>query len=314
MKIVTSYYEPDLDGVACMYAYSELLNRIDEEAGYFIWENPKQEVNIVCNMFGIKLKSMKEEDFKENSKFVIVDLNGKEQLHKKIETNQIIEIIDHHGLSKWLQSYTAIQRLQIDKIGAAATIVTERYIEAGLIPSKESAILLFYGIISNSINLKSNITKKRDVEACKWLQSICKDISNEKIKEIFIKKSIIEDGNLRTEMECEIPNTFPNFNVTVGQLEVANLEEFLKDKKDKIINIMKVVKEEKKIDYIFTNCVDILNGYIIILPADEASKQFVIKTFGYEFDKNNIAKINRIIQRKDITLILREKYNPKIVV
>lgn len=311
MKIVTSYCEPDLDGVACMYAYTELLNRQGEEVEYFIWNKPKQEVNIVCDMFEIELEYKKAEEIPENSKFIIVDFNGKEQIHNKIKTDQIIEIIDHHGLSKWLQSYTSIQRLQIDRIGAAATIITERYIASGLIPSKKSAILLFYGIISNSINLKSNITNKRDIEACKWLRSICKDISDEKIREIFIKKSTIKDSNLRSEMECEIPNIFPNFKVIIAQLEIANLEDFLKEKRQQILNIMQCVKKEKKVDYVFINCVDILNGYIIVLSADEASKQFVIKTFNYQFDQNNMAKINKIIQRKDMTAILREKYNTK---
>ena len=75
---------------------------------------------------------------------------------------------------------------------------------------------------------------------------------------------------------------------------------------------MQVAKKEKDVDYIFVNCVDILNGYIIVFPADEQSKQFVTKTFGYEFNENNEARINRIIQIKDMTAILREKYNPKM--
>lgn len=312
MKIVTSYQKPDIDGVACMYAYSELLNRQGEETEYFIWDKPKQEVTIVCDMFGITLSSLKEDEILENSEFVVVDLNGKDQLHDIVKEDKVVEIIDHHGLSRWLQSYTSIQRLQIDKVGAAATIVTERYKESGLIPSREAAILLFYGIISNSINLKSSLTKTRDKEACQWLKSICQDISEEKIKEIFIKKSRIEDCNLRYEMECEVPNTFPDFKVIIALLEVANLEEFLKDKKQQILKIMQSVKKENQVNYIFINCIDILNGYIIVFAADEESREFVRRTFGYEFDQNNMAKINRIIPRKDMTAIMRKKYNPKI--
>ena len=47
MKVVMSYIRPDLDGVSCMYAYSELLNKQGEEANYFIWNKPRQEVEIV---------------------------------------------------------------------------------------------------------------------------------------------------------------------------------------------------------------------------------------------------------------------------
>ncbi len=309
MKVVMSYSQPDLDGISCMYAYSEFLNKQGEKADYAIWNEPKQEVKIVCDMFGIKLKGLKIEEIPEDSEFVIVDLNGKEQIHDIVESKNIVEIIDHHAMSKWLQSYINLKRMQIDRLGAAATIVTERYKESGLIPSREAAILLFYGIISNSINLKSNITNQRDVKACDWLKSICSDISEEKIKEIFIKKSYIEDGNLRSEMECEIPNVFPNFKVIVAQLEIADLDKFLKERKSEIISIMQRVKQEKKVDFIFINCVDILNGYIIVFGADDESNEFVFKTYGYEFNKNNEARIDKIIQRKDMTKILREKYN-----
>ena len=309
MKVVVSYGEPDMDGVACMYAYSEFLNRNDDQAGYFILHEPKQEVKIVCDIFGIELHSLKEDEISENDKFVAVDLNGKDQMDDMIKIDNIVEIIDHHGISRWVPYYTSLQRLQIDRVGAAATIIAERYKLAGMIPSRESAILLYYGIISNSINLKASITNYRDIEICKWLKSVCDSISEEKIQEIFIRKSKIEDQNLRLEMECEIPLILSNFKVIVAQLEVVNIEEFLKDKKQKIISIMQEVKIEKKIDYIFCNCVDILNGYIIVIVPNEDSKEFFEKTFGYQFNENDTLKIDRIIQRKEMTRALREKYN-----
>lgn len=309
MKIVMSYKGPDMDGVSCMYAYSELLNKLGEEANYFIWDTPRQEVRIVCDIFGIELKGLKEDEVSEDCEFIVVDLNGKEQMHDIVKLDNLVEIIDHHSLSKWLPSYTSIERVQIDRLGAAATIVTERYKNLGIIPSRESAILLFYGIISNSINLKASITKQRDIDACNWLKSICKEISDEKIKEIFEKKSKIDDNNLRAEMECEIPLILSKGQVIVAQLEIANLEEFLNYKQQDIINVMKEVKKEKKVDYVFINCVDILNGYIMVFGADNEDNEFIKKTFQFEFDEKNIEKVNKIIQRKDMTRMLREIYN-----
>lgn len=311
MKVIISYYEPDLDGVSCMYAYAELLNRQEEETKYFMWDCPKNEVKIVCDIFGITLHSMKEESISEKDEFIAVDLNGIDQMPEFVRPEKIVEIIDHHGLSRYLPTYNATQRVQIDRLGAAATIITERYKNSGWIPSREAAILLYYGIISNSINLKASITNKRDKEACQWLKSICAEISDEKIQEIFIQKSQIEDKNLRSEMECELPNTFPQFKTIVAQLEIANLDEFLARKKERVIQILQEAKAEKGIEYIFCNCVDILNGYVRVLVPDEESKNFVQDTFGYQFNGENIASLNRIIQRKDMTRILREKYNEK---
>lgn len=309
MKVIISYNEPDMDGVSCMYAYSELLNRLGENTKYFIWNSPKNEVDIVCKLFGIELHSMNENDLSDNDEFVLVDLNGKDQMHQIVKEDNIVEIIDHHSLSKCLPTYMSLKRLQIDRLGAAATIVAERYKESGLIPSRESAILLYYGIISNSINLKASITNSRDIAACEWLKSVCNDISEEKIKEIFIKKSQIDDDNLRTEMECEIPTELNNFKSILAQIEVANVEEFLKEKKAKMLHILQNVKDEKNVDYVLCNCIDILNGYNIILVLDEESKMFVENSLGYKVLEDGTARTNEIIQRKNISAILRKKYN-----
>ena len=289
MKIVTAYQKPDLDGVACMYAYSEFLNLQGENTNYFIYDEPKCEVDIVCDLFRINLEGLKIEVIDESCEFVITDCNGIDSVNNIIKPEKIVEIIDHHSLSRYLPQYTHIQNSNIK-------------------PSRESAILLFYAIISNSINLKASITKTRDIEICKWLDSICEDISYEKINEIFIKKSKIDDQNLRSEMECEIPITFNDFSTLTGQIEVANLEDFLLTHKEKMVNILKQVQIEKNVDYVFINCVDILNGFIIVIPVDNDSKKFVEDTFGYEFDESGVAKINRIIQRKDMANVLRQKY------
>ena len=39
------------------------------------------------------------------------------------------------------------------------------------------------------------------------------------------------------------------------------------------------------------------------------TKEFFEKTFGYQFNENDTLKIDRIIQRKEMTRALREKYN-----
>ena len=58
--IVTTYSHPDLDGTACMYAYSELLSKKGIKSNYYIREEPRKEVKILCEMFNIILKGRKE--------------------------------------------------------------------------------------------------------------------------------------------------------------------------------------------------------------------------------------------------------------
>ena len=104
MKIVHSYNQPDIDGVSCMYAYSQLLNKQSEKADYFIWDMPKQEVNIICDMFGITLNNINEEIPGDNE-IVLVDFNALNQTHNSVKPEKIIEIIDHHSISKDFYNY-----------------------------------------------------------------------------------------------------------------------------------------------------------------------------------------------------------------
>ena len=79
-RIVTSYEEPDLDGVSSMYAYAEYLNKIGIPSAYYIKGNPKKEVEIVCDLFGIDLVGSKE--ISEEQEAVLLDKEAKDFIQK----------------------------------------------------------------------------------------------------------------------------------------------------------------------------------------------------------------------------------------
>ena len=77
-NIVTSYKNPDLDGISCMYAYSEFLNKKNICSDYYIIGIPRKEVEIVCEMFNIKLNGLKQ--WEKNCNVILVDLNNVKRL------------------------------------------------------------------------------------------------------------------------------------------------------------------------------------------------------------------------------------------
>ena len=161
-----------------------------------------------------------------------------------------------------------------------------------------------YGIISNSINLKSKVTSKKDIEITEWLKSKCKEISEEKIEEIFTEKSNIDTSNLRKEIEAEYVVEYKNKKITLGQLEIVNVKEFLKENESRLKEILNEIKKEKGIDYIFINCVDILKGENIILTIDKETENFLYDEFGFEFEDGKSC-LKKFVQRKEIMNELR---------
>lgn len=303
-KVITSYICPDVDGIGCMYAYAELLRKNGEEVGYYFEGNLKKEAEIILKLFKIKLTSIKSVEV--NDEIIMVDNNELSFLPTCIKKEKIIEIIDHHAKCNWIDEMPGI-KCQIEFIGAASTMVAEKFKEKNIAPSREAAILLYYGIISNTMNLKIKMTTSRDIEMAKWLKSLVPEINEKITKEIFIKKSEIGD-NLEEEMEIGFKNRFVTIKWSIGQLEVANAEEFIEKYYNDIQAIMNKVSKKNDIDYISTNVMDVLNGYNILIVGNEKTKEIIEENFKNFKFKNMMAKSYDFYSRKEIVKVIAEKY------
>lgn len=302
-KIVTSYIKPDIDGISSMYAYAELLRKMGDNAEYYYEGQARKEVQIVLETYGIELKTTSQ--IFSDDEVILVDTNGLRDLPKAINANQIKEVIDHHRMNEWLSKQKDI-KIQIEMIGAAATLVAERFKNNNIDISRESAILLYNGIISNTMNLKISMTTQKDKEMAHWLKQKYPEITEEKTRAIFIKKSEITD-RLREEMEVEFKDEFITISWSMGQLEIANVEEFLNSNEEKVRAILKKVKDENNVDYISVNCMDIINGYTIILAENEATANIISDAINVKFI-NLKAKIDKLVSRKEIIKIIRAIY------
>lgn len=166
---------------------------------------------------------------------------------------------------------------------------------------------MYYGIISNTMNLKIKMTTKRDIEMAEWLKSLVPEINDNITREIFIKKSEIGD-NLEEEMEIGFKNRFVTIKWSIGQLEVANAEEFIQKYYNNIMGIMDKVGKSNDIDYISTNIMDVLNGYNILIAGNERTKNLIEKNFKDLRFENMMAKSDKFYSRKEIVKVIAERY------
>lgn len=203
-------------------------------------------------------------------------------MSKKVKPENIVEIIDHHNREDWIDDYKNIN-VHIELIGAAATLVAEMFKNNNVPISRESAILLYYGIISNTMNLKIKLTSQKDIDMANWLKTIVPEITDDVTKEIFEKKS--EIGNsLREEMEVEFKDQFMSISWSMGQLEVANVDDFLIKYENDIRNILETVSKENDVDFISVNCMDIINGYTVIVAYNDATANLITDATGIKFN------------------------------
>lgn len=299
-KLVITYKNADLDCVASAYAYAEYLTKTGINASYYISGIVQDEVDIVCKLFNItlenKVKEIKDEEI------IVVDTNTLSSIDY-VNPKKIVEFIDHHPDSGDIK-YCKNAVLRLYEVGAVCTIIAEMFKDNNIDISRESAIFLYYGIISNTVNLKSKVTTERDINILKWLEKQCNEIDEKMISKIFEEKSKFDIQHLRRFMEVEEKFVLNDDEMIIGQLEITNALEFLNKYKDNIDKIIKDVYNDYKVKYVFINIIDILNGYHLIYASDENTVIYLEEKFSVSF-VNGIYKEDSIMLRKEIKKFLK---------
>lgn len=303
MKIlVTSYKNPDLDGVACTYAYTEFLYGTYKEVVGAISGSHHIEAQFVLDKFNIPLLENTEKVIDTIEKIILVDTSDIKSLSDKIQSHKVIEIIDHRKVNEANKFPNA--KIQIDLVGAASTLIAEKFYNSQIKISHQSATLLFSAIISNTINFRANTTTSRDRKMANWLKTKF-SLPNNYVKEMFTYKSKFKK-NLRETItdECVVFN-FKGLSLGIAQLEIINVDEFTKFNIIEIKKILKELKKEKLLDFIFLTCIDLEKAFNTIIIIDESTSNLLSQILKVNFE-NGIARRNGIIMRKEITPLIQD--------
>ena len=92
-----------------------------------------------------------------------------------------------------------------------------------------------------------------------------------------------------------------------GIVNYKGINKMIKFYEDKIREMLKNVKEENGVQYISVNCMDVLNGYSVIVAENEETAKLISDTFGYKFE-NLKAKTDGLVSRKEIVKVMRDIY------
>lgn len=301
--LVTAKISPDLDGVACAYAYAKLLNFVDQNNEYIagIYGEPQIEAKYLLDRFSIKEGLIYNPEI-EFAKFILVDASDIKGMPECLRAQDVLEVIDHREVHQ-AQELFPNAKVQIEKVGAAATLIFEKFKEKNITLDLPTAILLLGAIYSNTLNFQSNIVKQRDKNAVEFLKNdYGVEIPQNLIEEMFLYKT----EYLETNLEEAIISDFKDFEngLSIAQLEGFNLVNLVDNKLEEIKNILSKLKAKYNLKYIFLTCADIKNNHNIFVVIDEKTKLLLSKSMGLSFDDRGIATNNKLILRKQIMPLL----------
>lgn len=302
--LVTTYSNPDLDGIACAVAYAEFLQKKNQNAEAAFFGILHQEAYFVLRTFAMPQPEDAEKILLKNPNIILVDASNIRGIAHKINPLKVIEIIDHRKINQSTSFLNA--KVQIELVGSAATLVAEKFFYQNVVISMASAALLYSAIISNTANFQANVTTDRDKKMAQWLLTFF-SLPKNYVHDMFAAKSVFKESLIDTISNDFATLVFNGTKIGIGQLEIVNVENFVNSQLENIRTILKTIKTEKELDIIFLSIIDLEKAKNTFLAIDEPTKTLLECNLGVVFNKN-IAEKEGIMMRKTIVPLLSDNF------
>ncbi|EKD32738.1 MAG: hypothetical protein ACD_76C00156G0005 [uncultured bacterium] len=301
--LVTSYVNPDLDGVAGMVAYAEFLQKTGKNAIAGMFDDPQEEAKYVLKRFCFEYpQALTNTD--NFDKIILVDASELSVLQEKISPDRVIEIIDHrltHEVDKFPNA-----KVQIELVGAAATLIAEKFMENRIEISVKSATLLYSAIISNTVNFKAGVCTNRDKVAASWLNQFAK-LSENFWKELFIAKSDFTGSSLFERIDSDLAiKELGNKKIGIAQLEIIGVQNLIDDRGGEIIQVLEQIKAAENLDLVFINAIELEAGKNYFVATDAQTKKLLEKVLNIKFS-GAVAERPGVLMRKEILPLIKKE-------
>ncbi|WP_226501679.1 DHH family phosphoesterase [Pseudomonas sp. MWU16-30322] len=212
MKIITSGASYlDIDAYTCCIAYAELLNLQGSPARAVSSAKPNSSVSPTVLSWGAAFQRYTPQ---ANDEFVLVDVSDYHHFDPLVVFDQVVEVIDHHPGYEPYWAERLGSAADIRPIGAAATLVFQRWQAAGLLSriSEQSAKLLATAILDNTLNLTGQMTSEADIEAYETLMQRANLPANWP-ERYFLECQAAIEADLQTALAADLKRFKPDSNL-----------------------------------------------------------------------------------------------------
>jgi manganese-dependent inorganic pyrophosphatase len=299
--LVTSYVDPDLDGVAGMFAYAEFLRAGGTDAVAGIIGKPQVEAAYVLGRFAIPCPDIIP-DARAFDRVVLVDTSDLNDLEGTVPAGNVIEVIDHRTVSDPAAFPNA--RVQIEAVGAVDTLITERFMHGRMAISTEAATLLCGGIISNTYNFRGGATTERDRAAYAWCDRIA-HLPDDFWHDLFMAKSDLSGSRLVQRIEDDFSwFLMGGLRIGIAELELIGARDLAHGRTGEIVAELMRIKDTQRMDLVFLNTVGLQEGRTFLV-APQPEMQWLLKDILHVTFADDVAEVSRLIMRKEIVPLLK---------
>lgn len=306
MHIVTAGYPyVDIDAYAAMVARAELFSLQGQESRAAT--SSKLNESIPASLRALNAPVEQGYLPRPGETFTLVDVSDPKTFDPIVNPERIIEVIDHHSGFEPYWRHLLGTAADIQIIGAACTIIYERWAQAGLLDSMSprTATLLAAGILDNTLNFQAHITTARDREAYRDLHSIAR-LPEDWAATYFADCQQGIEHNLAEAIKNDTkviefrgqPTVY-----AVGQIVIWDAQSIINDHLDTIAQTVSSIQPTW-----FANVVSIKGDKSYFVCTDPAIQTWLSSLLGVRFS-GNIAPADRLWLRKEIIIQAFKQHN-----
>lgn len=301
--LVTAKVNPDLDGTSCALAYADLLKQQGKEAEGLVFGSPQSETQYFIQEHHIEVPTADLDFISSWGEFVLVDASSMKGMPKPVDPRRVVEIIDHRKGEPEKEFPNA--KIQNELIGAAATLVVERFIKDGKMPQPDHAKLLYGAIYHNTLNFTSFNTSDRDRHAVKYLEKEF-NLDSRIAREMFE----FATKEIEADVKLAIKNDAKEFGSghTIGAYQLIVSGPGVLDQRGKLEAGVQELFQSSGAKWAFLNVVDLENKHSHIYATNPESQTVLENALGAKFSKN-WAELPIVWLRKQIMPKIQEVVN-----
>jgi manganese-dependent inorganic pyrophosphatase len=200
---------------------------------------------------------------------ILVDHAERSQSVPGIEQAEIVEILDHHHIGS-IETRIPV-RATFDPVGSTATLVTERFRQNGMEPSRPTAVALLGAILSDTVILNSPTTTERDHAVVDYLQRVLALDAEAFGKEMFEETADVSEVSAAelVSRDAKRYHTGSGQQICIAQVEVVGTG--LLDRKEELLEAMRTERDRQELQLYALMVTDVMEKGTELLVAGDAA-------------------------------------------
>jgi manganese-dependent inorganic pyrophosphatase len=227
---------------------------------------------------------------------LLVDHAEQAQSVPGVEQAEIVEILDHHHIGS-IETRIPVTAT-FDPVGSTATLVVERFRQAGMEPSPPTAMMLLGAVMSDTIILNSATTTDRDRQVVDYLERVLALDAAAYGREMFEATSDVSEVSAEEiiNRDAKQYHASSGHQICIAQIEVVGKS--LLERSEELVAAMRKARESRDLQLYALMVTDVLTKGTDLLVAGDING--VARAFGVAAHDSQIELPGVMSRKKEV--------------